>query len=315
MRKYLLMGAALSFAIVGPALADGNGHGHGHHQKPTIDAMIAYAAASNSAWTGYNDAHSRDQTASAYTSESFNGSKGLSSQAQNAGANSTLQNALSLAYVNNPSTSKTIGIGAAVAGAGNDAGVFGNTNGTHDYVTQEAGISGSYSGSTGVMQANQNVGANSTLQNATAVATVNPVTGTSGTLGVALASSGNTGSVTGNGAWNDNTNSSGSVDSSFNGSTGVFSLNQNAGANSLMQNAASVGEVTLKPTSASTLAASVATTSNDGSVFCNTADANRGNNGVGMSNSFNGSQGVFQASQNAGANSLIQNSVSVGAVN
>ena len=334
MRKFLLMGAALSFMAATPmmAYADGGQGGEGgqggqggqHHQPITVDAFLAYAAASNSATVSGSEATLNRQTSSASTTNSFDNSKGLSSQAQNSGANSALQNSLALAYVNNPNKSNSIGIGVAVAGAGNQGGVYGNEDETgpwsswdHDdgQVNQSASIGNSYNGFTGVAQSNQNVGDNSLLQNSTAIAAVNPVTGTYGTLGVALAGSSNNGQVAGDYARNHSTASSSTVDGSFDGSKGVMSLNQNSGANSLMQNSAAVGTVTLKPTNASTLAAAVATAMNSGGVQCNTANAANGSNAATMNSSFNDSQGVFQASQNSGANSLVQNSVSVGAVN
>lgn len=324
MRKYLLMGAALSLLAAGPAFAD---HDGGAKSAPlTIDAFVAYAAANNTgSVTGSKAELKNNQSSSVTTSGSFSGSKGVSSQAQNSGANSVLQNSLALAYVANPSNaSHTIGIGVAVAGARNHGGVYGNTDETgprspwdndDGTVKQSATISNSYNYFNGVAQSNQNVGDNSLLQNSTAVATVSPVVGTTGTLSVALAGSTNGGEVAGNHARNNMTQSSSNVDSSFNSSTGVFSLNQNSGANSLMQNSAAIGTVTLTPTSGSTLAASVATAMNNGEVERNMASAANGSNSASMSNSFNYSQGVLQASQNAGANSLIQNSVSVGAVN
>ena len=335
MRNFLLMGAALSFLAATPMMAyahdgdqgdhgrPGQGGGEGYHPV-TIDGFLAYAGASNTATVGGSEATLNRQSSSASTTNSFNNSKGLSSQAQNSGANSALQNSLALAYVKNPNASNSIGIGVAVAGSSNGGGVVGNEDETgpwsswdHDdgQVKQSASIGSSYNGFTGVAQSNQNVGDNSLLQNSTAIAAVSPVTGTQGTLGVALAGSSNDGTVAGDYARNHSTNSSSTVDGSFDSSKGVLSLNQNSGANSLMQNSAAVGTLTLKPTKASTLAAAVAVASNSGNVECNTANAANGANSSTINNSFNGSQGVFQASQNSGANSLIQNSVSVGAVN
>ena len=335
MRKYLLMGAALSFIAATPMMAfakdsdhgkdrGGQSDGGGSYHPVTFDAFLAFAAASNGATVSHSEATLNRQSSSASTTNSFDNSKGLASQAQNSGANSALQNSLALAYVKNPNQSNSIGIGVAVAGAGNNGGVYGNEDETGPWsswdrddgtVKQSASIGSSYNGFTGVAQANQNVGDNSLLQNSTAVASVNPVTGTSGTLGVALAGSSNGGEVAGNYARNHSTTSSSTVDGSFDSSKGVLSLNQNSGANSMMQNSAAVGTVTLKPTKASTLAAAVAVAMNSGDVECNTANAANGSNSATMNNSFNYSQGVFQASQNSGANSLVQNSVSVGAVN
>lgn len=335
MRKYLMMGAALSLLAATPMMAYAGDHDHkgtqggdngGKYTATTIDAFLAFAAAHNGGSVVGGQAELHRQTSSVSTTDSFNNSKGLSSQAQNSGANSALQNSLALAYVKNPSNANhTIGIGIAVAGAGNGGGVYGNNDQTgswnswdHDHddgtVTQSASMGSSYNNFKGVAQSNQNVGDNSLLQNSTAVAAVSPIVGTAGTLSVALAGSNNNGEVSGNWAYNNSTQSSSTVDGSFDNSRGVFSLNQNSGANSLMQNSAAIGTVTLKPTSASALAASVAVATNHGELECDTANAANGTNSSSMNNSFNNSQGVFQASQNSGANSLIQNSVSVGAV-
>ncbi len=324
MRKYLLMGAALGLLATAPfAFADNDGNSNWQkYSNTSFDVYVAYASANNWAQSGGNRAWSAYQNTSANISNSGSNDTGVLNQAQNAGANSELQNALSLAYVNNPNagyTSQTYGAGFAMAGAQNGASVMGNTAETgFDYcpintVTQAATIYNSYNGGTGTEQINQNVGDNSVLQNATAIADVTQATGTKGTLGVSFAAGGNNGGVFGNGAENRG-NMSGTVDSSFDGHTGVVNLNQNAGANSLLQNSTSIGRVSLYKTSATTLAGTVALTDNDASVFCNRSASIGGSNGVSMDNSFNSSAGVMQASQNAGSNSLIQNSVSVASV-
>ncbi len=325
MRKYLLMGAALGLLAAAPlALAhdnDGNSSWY-KHSKTSFDVYVAYASANNWAQSGNNRAWSGQQNTSATITNSGSNDTGVLNQAQNAGANSVLQNALSLAYVNNPNagySSQNLGAGFAMAGAQNGAFVMGNTAETgFDYcpvntVTQAATIYNSYNGGVGAEQVNQNVGDNSVLQNATAIADVKQVTGTNGTLGVSFASAGNNGGVFGNEAHN-NGSMSGAVNSSFDNHTGLVNLNQNAGANSLLQNSTSIGRVTLYKTKETTLAGTVALTDNDGAVFCNHTGSINGGNDVSMDNSFNGSVGVMQASQNAGSNSLIQNSVSVASV-
>ncbi len=332
MRKYLLMGAALSLLAAAPvAFAnDYDGGDSTHHydgqgkNRPTFDIFVAYASANNWAQSAGNRAWSAFQNTSASIANSGSGDTGILDQAQNAGANSVLQNALSLAYVNNPNrgySSQTYGAGFSMAGAQNGAFVAGNNAETGfdnqgfwcPTVSQAASIYNSYNGGTGVVQVNQNVGDNSVLQNATAIADVRQVTGNNGTLGVSLASGSNNGGVFGNQAENRGY-MSGSVNSSFNGHTGLVNLNQNAGANSLLQNSTSIGRVTLYRTSATTLAGTAALTDNDGAVFCNRSASMGGGNGVSMDSSVNGSTGIIQASQNAGSNSLIQNSVSVASV-
>ncbi|HQT73794.1 MAG TPA: hypothetical protein PLX84_07615, partial [Acidiphilium sp.] len=337
MRKILLMGAALSIIAATPVIAfagnggeDGSGHtgkNGGHSTKSmTIDAYVALAAAGNYGNVGGNEANMHRQTSSANLSNSYNsGTKGVSNQAQNAGANSQLQNTLALAYVHNPSNrSHTIGGGLAVALAGNSGGVMGNEDevgprsgwdNDDGTVTQSATVSNSYQGFNGVGQLNQNAGNNSLLQNSAAVAAVSPINGTEGTLAGSLAASGNSGSVAGNYAREHSSNASSTIDNgSFNNANGVINVNQNSGANSLMQNSTAVGTLKLTAASSNTLAGAVAVAVQGGSVYCNTANLANGSAKVNMDSSFNGAQGVLQASQNAGANSLIQNSVSVAAV-
>lgn len=322
MRKYLLMGAALSLFAVSSAYAANRDHRSDHHEF-TVDGYIALAASHNGSESFNNTAFSKNHAATASTDNSFShGSKGLMQQSQNAGANSTLQNALSVAYIKNSTTNNTIGGGLVFAGAGN----YGSVNGASsssgawswrdhddgDYL--HASIGSSYNGATGVGQTNQNVGDNSTLQNSTSIAAVRNVSARELALGGAMAGTDNDGFVAGNGAFSNGTNASGAVNNSYNGSTGIFSLNQNAGANSLMQNSVAVGDVTVTKAPESMLAGAVALTSNSGELDCNVAGANHGSAGVSMGSSFNGSTGILQASQNAGANSLVQNTVAVAAV-
>lgn len=335
MRKVLLMGAALSILAVTPVIAfarngeDGGSHNGKHNNQSsapiTFDAFVAWASAANSGTVAGNEATMGRQTNSASLTNSYNsGAKGVSNQAQNAGANSQLQNSLALAYVHNPKgKSYKVGLGLAVAGAGNYGGVMGNedevgprSSWDHDdgSVTQTATVSNSYEGFNGVAQLNQNAGNNSLLQNSAAVAAVNPVSGTALTLAGSLADADNQGFVAGNYAREHSANASSTISNSFGGVNGVVNVNQNSGANSLMQNSAAIGTVKLVAASSDALAGAVANANTSGGVYCNTANLANGSAKVSMDSSFNGAQGVLQASQNAGANSLIQNSVSVAAV-
>ena len=355
MRKLLLLGTALAaVSLAMPAFAqsswnDGDGsNGDGNnYSKPTFEVSLAAALAGNSGHVAGNGAAIESQSTSANISGgSYNGSKGVSNTNQNAGANSVLQNALAVSYIQgcNCSTTYTVATGAALAAAGNRGEVENNssssrrevvghyysqrffTDGNRDqddyrlvpiygpdnYVT--ANIDSSFNGVTGVFQVNQNSGDNSLLQNSAAVAAVNPVSGTALTLAGSLADADNKGAVAGNYAREHSANASSTITKSFDRVNGVVNVNQNSGANSLMQNSAAIGTVKLVAASSDALAGAVANANTNGGVYCNTANLANGSAKVSMDSSFNGAQGVLQASQNTGANSLIQNSVSVAAV-
>ena len=329
MRKLLLVGASLLALGTATAFAKPKPKG----PEFTLDAYLAAALATNQGGVAGNHSRAFDQTNSTQINSSYNGTKGVSNQNQNAGANSALQNSLSLAYVQGCNCANTnanpiqFAAGLTLAGAGNRGEVENNhsstgTSNNEDWfsfgpVTNSASISGSYNSSTGVLQVNQNSGDNSLLQNSAAVAAAGPFKGEEATLAAALAVSGNKGEVERNHATSLNTTTRGDISNSFDGTTGVVNANQNVAANSQLQNATAVAVAQLcscTTTSDITLAAAVAASNNHGGVWDNHAATSFGSNSATMSNSFNSSQGMLQSSQNAGANSLMQNSVSVGAV-
>lgn len=178
-----------------------------------------------------------------------------------------------------------------------------------------AAMSGSFNGDTaGIAQVNQNAGANSVQQNATAVAYIQ---GQNGDVRVTLAGAANDGSVWGSGNRSSNSHSgaSGTIANSFGGFTGIANVNQNVGANSLQQNAAAVAAIEgCGECVPAELTLTVAAAGNVGSVYDNRARSSNSSAYVGMAGAFNGASGVMQVNQNAGANSLGQNSVAIGAV-
>lgn len=357
MRKFLLLGTALAaVSLAMPAFADGGGSWNGgggdkyehHHSKPTFEISLAAALAGNSGHVAGNRAAIESQSTSANISGgSYNGSKGVSNTNQNAGANSALQNALAVSYIQGcdcaTTPSYTVAAGAALAAAGNRGEVENNystsrreltgyryvakpwrdgddlddffkvpTWGSDNYVT--ASIDSSFNNMTGVFQVNQNSGDNSLLQNAASVAAATHLKGSALDAGAAIALAGNSGEVEQNGASADHTHASASMTSSFNGDTGVVSANQNVGANSQLQNSAAVASLQFCGCATNDLSLSVAAAGNEGGVYGNWASAENGSNGASMNNSFNGSTGMMSANQNAGANSLLQNSVAVGVI-
>ena len=333
MRKLLLLGTVLTaFSLAMPAAYadhDGDG-GYGNKTPVTFDVAIAAALAGNQGNVAGNHASSESQAISTSISGSYNGSKGVSNTNQNAGANSALQNALALSYIqgcNCATTTKptTIAAGGALAAAGNSGEVehnssrssreftYGGKLGFGPNTTVAATIDGSFDNATGVFQVNQNSGDNSLLQNAAAVAAATGLKGSTD-LGVTVAAAGNSGEVERNKASADHTKTSATINNSFNNDKGVVNANQNAGANSQLQNASALASLKFCGCATDNIGLSIAAAGNEGGVYGNWASAENGSNGASMSSSFNGSQGMLQANQNAGANSLLQNSVAVGVI-
>lgn len=355
MRKLLLVGTALgalSFAM--PAFAGGSYGGHGGNpppkpQNPTLELSLVAALAGNDGTVAGNTATTQSQSISTNISAgSFNGAKGMTNVNQNAGANSALQNALSVSYIQGcdcaSTPTYTVAAGGALAAAGNTGSVESNSStaeraivgyqgggwphydslggggsqftpiyGSDNWVT--ANIDASFNGVNGVFQVNQNSGDNSLLQNSAAVTSASQLKGVTD-VGGSIALAGNSGAVfgSGNSAYADHTHASASISNSFNGSNGEMNVNQNVGANSLLQNASAIASLQFCNCATDNISLAVAAAGNDGSVLGNRAELSNGSNGVSMTNSFAGAQGLINVSQNAGANSLLQNAVSVGSV-
>lgn len=331
MRALLLAGVGI-VAFGGAAMADGDrDRGRHHRYQPAI--MDHYAAAlgvnigevrGNTSTTGGG------QSAGVRMRGSFTGARGVANVNQNAGANSAQQNAVAIAYVEGCGceVKYSYGDGDANAVAANAGRVVGNSSANGEYsrhhgrrghddgTSASAAMAGSFGGATGIAQVNQNAGANSLQQNATAVAYTDNLAGTRSQNRDAWAIAGNVGTVTGSGNSSDDYRHTarGSIDGSFAGFTGVANVNQNVGANSLQQNSVALSAVEFCDCATRDLSTVVAAAANLGSVTYNRADADRGSARVSMTDSFNRMTGIAQVSQNAGANSLMQNSVAVGAV-
>ena len=295
-------------------------------EPPTV--MDHYAAAlgvnlgtvsGNSSGTGWGQANGVEMRGS------FGGARGVFNVNQNAGAGAAQQNAVAVAYVQGCDCEVTFrrGDGDANAVAGNSGTVSGNSseNGNRFSIfgpgtSADATLDDSFGGANGVVQVNQNAGANSLQQNATAVAYADNITGTRGQDRDAWAIAGNEGVVSGSGNVSNDTNhtATGTISGSFSGFTGVAGVNQNLGANSLQQNSAALSAVEFCDCTANDLSTTIAAAANIGSAIGGNATAIGGGAGVSMTGSFNGMTGIVQVNQNAGANSLAQNAVSVGAV-
>lgn len=339
MRKLLLISASVLALSAGGAMAgqeggggDGNGNGPPgppHHVAPPIETLLGIAVSVNSSLSSDNTYNvGPDWTSSTDMSGSFNGSKGVANQNQNAGADSTLQNSLALAMVegcscaegNKPPATKSQGNGAAFALSLNFGSIMGRGHGDgppdDPKITTfvNAQIQNSYSGYNGVAQVNQNSGPNDTLQNSAAIAVVGPVQNAADQDSLAFAVSHNDGEVNGMSNSRSGLAASGDISGSFNGFQGIANVNQSVGANSLLQNSVALANVEVCGCSADDLAIAVAVSSNDGYVSGNYAASVSGSGSSSMNNSFNGTNGIMQVSQNAGANSLLQNSTAVGAI-
>jgi hypothetical protein len=335
--RALLFATAAVIALGGTAMANdrrggddhrgGNGGGRPHNgppQNPTV--MDHYAAAlglnlaqvaGNRSGTGYGQANG------VRMDRSFGTARGVFNVNQNAGANSGQQNAVAVAYVEGCDCEAgfTYGDGNANAIAGNAGSVDGNVSANGGRIpypgtSATAALDESFGAATGVAQVNQNAGANSLQQNATAVAYADQIEGERRQTRDAWAIAGNAGEVVGSGNYSDDANHTarGTMTGSFRGFTGVANVNQNVGANSLQQNAAAISAIEFCECAANDLSTSIAVAANIGHVYDNRATAVAGTARVAMTSSFNGMQGIAQVNQNAGANSLSQNAVAVGAV-
>lgn len=329
MRALLLAGVGI-VAFGGAAMADGERGRHHRYQPAIMDHYAAALGVNIGEVRGNTSTTGRGQAVGVTTTGSFGGARGVMNVNQNAGANSAQQNAVAIAYIEGCNCDVTFkyGDGNANAVAGNGGQVVGNSSANGGYsrhgyrghgddgTSASASLAGSFGSATGIAQVNQNAGANSLQQNATAVAYVDSLAGTSRQDRDAWAIAGNAGRVTGSGNSSDDYRhrANGSIEGAFSGFTGVANVNQNVGANSLQQNSAALSAVEFCNCATRDLSTVVAAAANLGSVTYNRADADRGSAFATIGGSFNGMTGITQVNQNAGANSLMQNSVAVGAV-
>jgi len=319
--RALLLATAGVVVFGGAAMASERGY---DRYRATVMDHYAAALGVNLGEVVRNDSTTGNgQANSVRMGGSFGSARGVFNVNQNAGANSAQQNAVAVAYVEGCDCEAGFKYGDgdsnAVAVNAGQVAYNGSANGSyrdHRGTSATASLTGSFGGATGVAQVNQNAGANSLQQNATAIAYADNIEGTRRQTRDAWAISANVGVVTGSGNWSDDYNhdARGRIDGSFRGFTGLANVNQNVGANSLQQNAASLSAVEFCECAARDLSTTVAAAANIGGVVGNYADADRGSARVSMTGSFNGMTGIAQVSQNAGANSLQQNAVAIGAV-
>lgn len=352
MRKLLLATAGL-LVVSGGAYAEGNRRDDrrgGHHSQRTIEDYYAAALAVNIGDVSRNRAGTRDDHgARVNMTGGFSGMRGVANVNQNAGANSAQQNAVAVAYIEGcecvvqetPRNGHGHGRGGsfgdanANAVAANVGTVGGNSSqngeegrrGHHDGPSRRGGhghggggggvatvdMDGSFATATGVVQVNQNAGANSLQQNATAVAAVDQIQGQRQDRD-AWAIAANIGAVVGNSSRDYEHRAAATMDGAFRGFIGAANVNQNAGANSAQQNATGLAAITYCNCAQEDLSTTIAAAGNFGSVAYNHAGASGGAARVSLTNSFNGLTGVAQVNQNAGANSLGQNAVAIGAI-
>lgn len=327
-----------------------------HANGVPIDNVIVVAAARNTATTQGDFAYSARwnmeaggaHIATARTQSSFDGTRGLSTQAQNTGANSIVQNSISIASADlcGRCTLGTAGVGGVAIGNARNQGRIesdldfpgygpsggwmpgsgstshggdprghsstGTTPDSHGLDPQgsdpEALTANSFNGDVGVFDSGQNVGDNSVTQNAVAIG-VMYARNRSNALG-------QYGKAENNGLGVDNTASSFDTQTatyikhSVNDSIGVDSSGQNASPNSLVQNSTSVF-ATEYPLGGGRLGQVTAVAANAAETSRNYASTNAQYNDAGVSESFDHSMGILQAAQNVGSNSMLQNTTSL----
>ena len=322
------------------------------HAKPhSIEIYITAASSQNSANVEGNFSNAGGTigtdgvwhyVASATTAASFNGNSGIAQESQNAGANSTLQNGISLAEISSCSTclkDGAAGLSVIVGTASNTAHLSnnrdfpgygwassptgggttgggatgGNTPGSNGLIPQGsdpfATISDSFNHDIGIFSANQNGGNNSSLQSSTAVSAVN-IDG-SATDTSEISTTNNYGVSRNNSSYSFDTPTSSNIEDSGNDSIGSLIISQNSGSNSLLQNASTIAYLNLKSAASGALAMTVAKSGNAASLANNFASSQAQPNLSLASNSFDSSIGVLLSSQNAAANSIVQNAISV----
>lgn len=324
MKKILLASAGV--LALGSAA---NANGWPSHLQNVQDYYAAALAVNVGEVSGNRSMTSTGQDNSATLRGSFQGFRGVANVNQNSGANSGLQNSVAVSYVEGcdceVSSPIIFGLPRGDANANSVAAnvgqVVGNTSENVSPLliapgtTATATLDDSFNGSTGLVQVNQNAGANSLMQNATALTRVENIKGAEQNRD-AWAIAVNAGQVTGSGNHSTDVkhDAAANIVGSFNGFSGAANVNQNAGANSLMQNSSALASITYCNCAIEDLSTTIAAAGNLGSVTGNHASASLGSAGVSMTNSFNGTTGVTQVSQNAGANSMMQNAVAIGAI-
>lgn len=330
-----------------------------HANGTSIDRVIVMAAAGNAATVKDNFAYSArwnveaggQQIATASTESSYDRTRGVSAQAQNTGANSVVENSISIASAEfcadcAMGTVRVDPIGAS--GAKNHAAVEGNldypgygpngswssgsgnnhhggdpggqsgpgsTPGSHGLDPQGsdplAVIGRSFNRDIGVFASGQNVGDNSVIQNAAAIGAVSSRNKTGDEIEYDRAV--NRGISAANTAFSFDTQTATYIRHSFDSSLGIDSIGQNAAPNSLVQNSTAIAVVE-NPLTGDRLDQVVAGDVNLATVSADYASTKWQYNAAGMSASFNNATGIFQVAQNAGSNSSLQNvaSLSVG---
>lgn len=321
-----------------------------------IDQVIVVAAASNVASVKDNFAYSArwnveaggQQIATASTESSYDGTRGVSAQAQNTGANSAVENSISIASAEfcvrcargtvgidtigvgiaknhakvddnldypgyGPSGSSTPGSGDSHHGGdpGGQSGT-GSTPGSHGLDPQGsdpiASTGNSYNRDVGIFVSGQNVGDNSLMQNSVAIGTISSRIKTGHQIEYGEAT--NRGINKTNTTFSFDTQTATYIRHSFDGSLGIGSVGQNAAPNSIVQNSTAIALVEY-PLSGERLDQVVAQSANSAKVLTNYASTKAQYNAAGMISSFNNSTGIFQIAQNSGSNSLLQNVVSI----
>lgn len=330
-----------------------------HANGLSIDRAIVVAAAGNAATVKDNFAYSarwnveagQRQIATASTESSYDGTRGVSEEAQITGANSVVENSISISSAEfcahcalGTVGGDTIGVGSSLnharvednldypgfgpSGSGTPGGDSnrhggdpggqsgaGRTPGSHGLDPQGSDpialIRSSFNRDTGVFASAQNVGDNSLIQNAVALGVVSARKQAAHRIEYGEAV--NRGINEANTAFSFDTQTATYIRHSFDGSLGIDDIGQNAAPNSLVQNSTAIAMLET-PLAGDRLSQVVAGSFNFAKISGNYASTESQYNAAGMSASFSNSTGIFQVEQNSGSNSSLQNvaSLSVG---
>jgi hypothetical protein len=249
----LALGAMIGYSAT--ALADGpSGNynpGHNDNERPQRAHFAGtFAYASNSGEVYWNWAITTGGYARANIDNTGNAAQGVLQINQNVGPNSLLQNSAAVSVIQARAANFT----TAVAYAFNWGDVAGNWSqrgtceGCGGGTENSANINNSFGRAQGVLNVNQNAGDNSLLQNSSAVAVFRYCGEACANVNLsAVAVAANYGEVRYNFAEAHRSTANATISNSLGNFQGVLNLNQNAGANSLLQNASAIASIQPAP--------------------------------------------------------------------
>jgi hypothetical protein len=258
---------------------------------------------------------------------SFNSAAGISNAQQNNGSNNAMQQDVNLAAVSNAvaneyyyweSEYESVDLGNV---ASNHASVGGNSDFTFaSYETNT--LTNSFDSASGINNAQQNNGSNNVMQQSVSEASVTGAQEPGGYyLGDSDASlnvfggSFDSGAVLSSTSVEALSSLDNSLNGSFTGAKGVNNVEQNNGANNVMQQSVAITSTSSSVTGNFSNVRAVSMSDLDGAVSGNSSFVAFSSNTNTITNgSFNSAKGITNVQQNNGANNVIQQAVSVTSV-